>query len=99
MDGAVLCSNQLKIVKDLEMELDKNVPTRELKVLSELSKDIRDTIKKYNGAILNAPELGENCYLVFISDFVIDVKQIDSNLVALCLSDVRSFTKRLLEKI
>lgn len=98
MEGTQKCPNKLRISNDMEMELDRNVPTGELQILGELSKDLRGTIKKYSGKLLSTPEISDDSYVLFISTMVVDIRVINNNFCAVWITDAPSFVKRLISK-
>lgn len=93
MKGIESCKNKLSFTDCLGLEFQNNLPTLEVMILKELSLDIRSTIIKYKGSILNASEIGENNYLIFISTMIIRVVDIDNKMVAVDISDTPSFIK------
>lgn len=96
MEGTGSCKNKLSFTDCLELDFKNNLPTSELIILKELSLEIRDTLKKYNGSILKAFEFGENNYIIFISTMIIRIVDIKERIVLVDISDMTSFIKNFL---
>ena len=91
-----ICKNKLSFTNCLELDFKNNIPTYELRILKELSLDIRNTLKKYDGSILDTPELGKNTYLILISTMVLRIVCINEKMTLVDMSDTASFVKKFL---
>ena len=96
MEGTQSCKNKLSFTNCLELDFKNNIPTYELRILKELSLDIRNTLKKYDGSILDTPELGKNTYLILISTMVLRIVCINEKMTLVDMSDTVSFVKKFL---
>ena len=96
MEGTGSCKNKLSYTDCLELDFKNNIPTSELRILKELSLDIRNTLKKYDGSILDTPELGKNTYLILISTMVLRIVCINEKMTLVDMSDTASFVKKFL---